>query len=176
MANEPKTDDDLQKKVKEAKRKDDVQQKADKKKADSQGEVEKLKETLARCMADMQNYKRRADEEKMQFVKYANTEFLKLLLPIIDNFDRACRQVPESLAEDAWAKGVISTHDELIKAIEKIGVKKMTTIGQKLDLTRHEAMLSGAGEKDVIIEEFEPGYLYNEATLKAAKVKVGDGS
>ena len=139
-------------------------------------ETAKLKEALARTMADFQNFKRRAEEDKMRFVKFANADLLKELLPIIDNFDRACVHVPDELKEDVWAKGVVSTHDELMKALDKIGVKKTETVGQKFDPTKHDALMSGPGEKDVIIEELEPGYIYNDTTIKAAKVKVGDGS
>ena len=127
-------------------------------------------------MADFQNFKRRAEEDKMRFVKFANAELLKELLPIIDNFDRSCQHIPEGLKEDAWTKGVIHTHDDLMKALEKIGVKKMETVGQKLDPVKHEALISAPGEKDVIIEVLEPGYTYNDTTIKAAKVKVGDGN
>ncbi len=95
MADEPKKDDDLQKKVEEAKKTDEEEQKADEQEMDSQDEAGQLKEQLARCMADMQNMKRRAEEDKMQFVKFANAELLKELLPIIDNFDRAFSQVAE---------------------------------------------------------------------------------
>ena len=119
--------------------------------------------------------RRRAEEDKFRFIKFANAEMLKMLLPIIDNFDRACQQVPEDLKENGWCTGVVTTHDELMKALEKLGVKRIPTVGERLDPTCHEAMLSDAGEKDVILEELEPGYTYHNETIKAAKVKVGDG-
>ncbi|MBN2096440.1 nucleotide exchange factor GrpE [Candidatus Peregrinibacteria bacterium] len=169
-------DDDLKKKVEEAKAEDEKQNAVETQHAASEQQVADLKDQLARCLADMQNMKRRAEEDKFRFVKFANAEMLKTLLPIIDNFDRACQHLPETLKTDEWAKGVISTHDELMKALEKLGVKRVPTVGEKLDPTRHEAMLSDKGEKDVVLEELEPGYLYHDETLKPAKVKVGNGS
>jgi len=169
-------DDDLQKKVEDAQAADEKTQAKETKEADKTDEIGQLKDQLARCLADMQNMKRRAEEDKFRFVKFANAELLKTLLPIIDNFDRACQHLPENLKTDEWAKGVISTHDELMKALEKLGVKRVPTVGEKLDPTKHEAMLSDKGEKDVILEELEPGYLYHDETLKPAKVKVGDGN
>ena len=172
--------DDLQAKIEEAKKADEKVHEQEHEQAKAQDETEKqmnaLKEALARCMADMQNYKRRAEEDKMRFVKFANSELLKELIPIIDNFDRSCQHLPDSLKEDAWAKGVMHTHDDLMKALEKIGVKRIETVGKKLDPTKHEAVLQGPGEKDVVVEELEPGYMYHEETLKPAKVKVGDGT
>jgi molecular chaperone GrpE len=167
--------DDLMKKVEEAAKKDEEIKETEAKKDEAQVKIEELTASLQRCMADMQNYKRRAEEDKMRFVKFANGELLKMLLPIIDNFDRACQHLPENLKEDVWAKGVVHTHDDLMKAVTKIGVKRIETVGKKLDPSKHEAVLAGPGEKDVITEELEPGYSYHEETLKPAKVKVGNG-
>lgn len=138
-------------------------------------EAQQLKDQLARCLADMQNMKRRAEEDKFQFIKFANAEMLKALLPIIDNFDRACQQIPENLTEDNWCKGVVSTHDELMKVLEKLGIKRIKTVGEKLNPSLHEALMQTPGEKDIIMNEMEPGYTYHEQTLKPAKVSVGNG-
>jgi molecular chaperone GrpE len=167
--------DDLMAKLEEAVKKDEEINQTEVKKDEAQIKIEELTSALQRCMADMQNYKRRAEEDKMRFVKFANSEFLKIIIPIIDNFDRSCQHLPDALKEDAWAKGVMHTHDDLMKALAKIGVKRIETVGKKLDPTKHEAVLQGPGEKDVVTEELEPGYSYHDETVKAAKVKVGNG-
>jgi molecular chaperone GrpE len=177
--------DDLQKKVaaaaeasaaeEEAQQADEEKQEVEEKELGDSEQIDELKEQLARCMADMQNFKRRAEEDKSKWIKFANYELLKELLPIIDNFDRACQQIPDNLKDDGWVKGVVHTHDDMMKALEKFGVKRIETVGKPLDPNLHEAVMQGEGEKDVIIEEFEPGYTYHEQTLKAAKVKVGSG-
>ena len=138
--------------------------------------IEELTAALTRVMADMQNYKRRTEEDQGNFVKFANAELLKILLPVIDNFDRSTEHIPDDLRGNDWAKGVIQIHDELLKTLEKAGVKRIKTIGEKLDPNLHEGLMAGPGEKDEIIEEFEPGYTLNENVIKAAKVKVGDGT
>ena len=176
MADDKKIKDELQEKVEAAQQEDqDVHEEAEEKMSSDQ-QADGLKEALARCMADMQNMKRRSEEDKMRFVKFANAELLRSLLPIVDNFDRACQHIPENLKEDNWTKGVVTTHDELMKALGKMGVSRISSLGERLDPTKHEAVLQGEGEKDIIVEEFEPGYSYNGEVLKAAKVKVGNGS
>jgi molecular chaperone GrpE len=179
MADEPKTDDQpqdyLKAKVEEAQAQDEQKNAEAEESVQQEDETEQLKEQLARCMADMQNYKRRAEEDKAAFVKFANAELLKEILPIIDNFDRAFSQVAEHISEEPWVQGVTQTHETFVKTLAKLGVNKIPTVGETLDPTRHEAVMQGFGEKDKVIEELEPGYLYNEVTLKAAKVKVGDG-
>ncbi len=170
--------DDLNQKIK------DAQAEADEKEAETEeGEVseekdpaEALKEALARSMADLQNYKRRSEQERSQFVKLANAELLKSLLPIFNNLNRSVQHLPEAMAENEWAKGVIHINTDLLKTLESLGVVKMKTVGEKLDPNQHEALMSGPGEKDLITEEFEPGYLMNGEIVKPAKVKVGDGS
>ncbi len=145
--------------------------------AEPEGDKEaELKEALARAMADLQNYKRRSEEEKVGFLKFAYSKLLSSLLPVFDNLGRSVSHLPDELKENEWAKGVIHINSDLLKTLESLGIKKMETIGQKLDPNKHEALMAGPGEKDTIVEEFEPGYTMGEEVIKAAKVKVGDGS
>ncbi len=150
----------------------DEQQKGD----DKDAQIEELTGALARAMADLQNYKRRTEEEQGSFVKFANAELLKILLPVIDNFDRSAEHMPDDLKGNDWAKGVVQIHDDLLKTLEKAGVKRIKTVGEKLNPNLHEGLIAGPGKKDEIIEEFEPGYTLNDNVIKPAKVKVGDGT
>ena len=144
--------DDLQQKVQRAQAEDQERQANEETTAEPN--AEELKNALARALADLQNYKRRTEEDKAKFVKFANAE----------------------LKGNDWAKRVVQIDQELNKTLTGLGVKRIETVGQKLDTRQHEALMSGPGEKDVVIEEFEPGYLLNDEVIKPAKVKVGDGS
>lgn len=175
QSSSPSDNGDLTAKIKEAQAKDEAQNQASQAMDEKEQKIKQLTETLQRCMADMQNMKRRAEEDRVKWAKFANVDLLKQLLPIVDNFNRACDQLPEELKENGWTKGVMQTHQDLLKMLERVGVKKMETIGQKLDPTKHEALMQGSGEKDRIIEEFDAGYIYHDQTLKPAKVKVGNG-
>lgn len=128
--------------------------------------INELSEALARCVADMQNYKRRSEEERGKWVKFANTELLMALIPTIDNFHRSVEHLPEDLKKNDWVKGILQIHDHFLKTLEKIGVKKIECVGKPLDLNQHEALISGTGEKDVVIEELEAGYVYHEQVLR----------
>lgn len=142
-------------------------------------EVEKLKKELEemtdlskRALADLQNYKRRSEEEKMAFIKFANAAFVQDLLPSIENIYRAL----EHENKDAeWAKGVEQTLKQLTQTLEKTGLKVMETTGQTFDPNLHEALLVAPGEKDKIIAELEKGYTFNGKVIKQAKVQVGNG-
>jgi molecular chaperone GrpE len=84
--------------------------------------------------------------------------------------------MPEDLKDNDWAKGIDSIVKQFEQIMEKFNIKKMKTVGEKFDPNLHEAVANGPGEKDVITEEFEGGYLLGEEALKPAKVKVGDGT
>lgn len=168
--------DDLNEKVEAAKAADQSNQQAQNEEDSKDAKIEELTGQLARAIADLQNFKRRSEEEKASFVKFANLELLKTILPILDNLDRSVTHLPEELKDNEWTKGMLHIHDDLIKTFEKLGIKKIETVGSKLDPVKHEAMLAGVGEKDVIVEEFEPGYTLFDDVIKVAKVMVGDGS
>ncbi len=137
---------------------------------------QKLEEMMTiskHALADLQNYKRRAEEDRLQFVQYANVELILALLPAFNNVDRALRHEPKN---EEWVKGVEQTLRELTQVLIKFNVQPIAALGQKFDPKLHEALMTGPGEKDMVIEEFEKGYLLGDRVLKPARVKVGDGS
>lgn len=173
--------DDLLKKVNDLQAETEAKEQEEATQQDDSGtssddQINELKAALARAMADLQNFKRRSEEEKASFVKFANAQLLKSLLPIFDNLSRSVQHLPEDLKGNEWAKGIVHINSDLLKNLETLGIQKMKTVGEKLDPKKHEALMAGPGEKDVIVEEFEPGYEMNGEVVKAAKVKVGDGT
>ena len=168
-------DEDLDKKIEDAKAQDEAENQTQQKQDDKDAKIEELTGQLARAMADMQNFKRRSEEEKASFVKFANAEMLKMILPILDNLDRSVSHLPDELKDNEWAKGMRHIHADLLKTFEKLNITKVKTVGEKLDPNKHEALMAGPGEVDMIVEEFEPGYMIGDEVLKVAKVKVGDG-
>lgn len=171
---------DLEAMLKEAEQSAAAQEEATQAETQAQGstqaKIDELTAALARCMADLSNFKRRTDEERVRWMHVATVDLLKSLLVIFDNFDRCSQHLPESLKTNDWAKGVIQVHDDLMKTLNKLGVQKIPTVGEKVDPNRHEAMLKVPGEANVIVAEFEAGYLYKDTVIKPARVSVGDGN
>lgn len=168
--------DDLEEKIKAAQTADQANQQVQNDADAKDAKIEELKDQLARAMADLQNFRRRSEEEKASFVKWANAELLKNILPILDNLDRSVIHLPDELKENEWTKGMLQIHNDLLKTFEKLGIKKIKTLGERLNPKKHEALIAGPGEKDMITEEFEPGYTLGDEVIKVAKVKVGDGT
>ncbi len=135
-----------------------------------------LLETAKRTAADLQNFKRRVEEERSNLKIYANTELLKALFPVIDNLKRAFDHLPEDLKSHEWVKGISAIEKQLLETLASIGLEPIKTIGEKFNPEFHEAVMQGPGEKDQIAQEFEKGFSFKGHTIKPAKVKVGDGT
>ena len=138
--------------------------------------VEELTDTAKRAVAELQNSKKRMEEEKAHFAKFACANVFAQILPVFDSFERAKQNLPEDLAENEWVKGVGAIVKQFEQIMEQFKITKMKTVGEKFDPNFHEAIAQGEGEKDVITEELEGGYMMEDQALRPAKVKVGDGS
>ncbi|HLG25908.1 MAG TPA: nucleotide exchange factor GrpE [Candidatus Gracilibacteria bacterium] len=138
----------------------------------SQTRLQEMTNISQRALADLQNYKRRAEEEKAGFVTFANAALFSELLPAIQNIDRALTHEPK---DAEWIKGTEQSMKQLQQITEKMGLKPIPTIGEKFNPLMHEALLTAPGEKDKILEELEKGYMLGERVLKPARVKVGNG-
>ena len=124
-----------------------------------------------RALADLQNFKRRSEEEKIAFTTYANAALFNELIPVIDNASRALEHENK---DEEWKKGAEQTLKQLVQTTEKLGLNPVPTDGP-FDPTMHEALLTGPGEKDKVTEVLEKGYMLGDKVIKMARVKVGNG-
>lgn len=138
-------------------------------------QLAEMTEHAKRAVADLQNYKRRIEEDQKNFVQFAVSGLLLELLPILNNFERAIKHIPDETSE--FGKGIIQIYNHLKQILEKAGLTQIQADpGTIFNPNFHEALLQGQGEKDKITEELEKGYMLGEKVLKPAKVKVGNGS
>lgn len=130
------------------------------------------------AQAEFQNVKRRMEEEFRKQLKYANSEFIKNLLPVLDNFERALKAAEQTQNYDALIGGVNGTLKQLLSALQKAGVTPIEAVGQEFDPTYHEAI--GHTESDeypanTVAEELQKGYLMEDRVLRPTLVKVAQG-
>ena len=135
-----------------------------------------MTDIAGRAQADLQNAKIRMQKDSEDIRKFASEAFLLKLLPTIDNFQRAFLHLPEELKTQEWVKGITAIEQNLIRQISEMGLKKMECLGQQVDTARHEVITIGPGKEGVIIDVIEDGYELHGKVLRAAKVRVGDGS
>lgn len=135
-----------------------------------------LIQDLQRVRADFENYRKRTDDEKGEAKKKGEYSAILKLLPVIDNIERAISHVPKELQDNSWVKGVVTLQKSLEKSLKDLNVvridaKKGTVFNPNL----HEAIQfdeDNDGDKEVIAEELQAGYLYHNTPIRHAMVKV----
>ena len=130
---------------------------------------------VLRLAADFENTKKRLERERKMSLKYAEENILRELLPGIDNIERAMDQGRESDNIEGLLEGVELTRDGLVATLEKYGVKAIESIGQPFDPNIHEAIAMEESEEiapNMVLREFQKGYVYKDRLLRPAKVIV----
>ena len=141
-------------------------------------ENNRLREQALRAVADLDNYRRRAQAEREQIVQYGNERLLRSVLPIVDDFQRSVESGAQTRDFESFFQGVSMINDKLKKMLEAQGVTKIETVGQPFSVDLHEALMRQPSDapEDTVITELEPGYMYGDKVLRHAKVIVSAGS
>jgi molecular chaperone GrpE len=151
--------------------------------------VESLKKALAeekakaegylaswqRAQADFLNFKKRAEQERSETVRFGNAALILSLLPVLDDLERALDSVPEDLAGVSWVDGINLIYRKFKTILEEHGVSEIKALGEPFDPHLHESMLLGEGEEGKVVEEIQKGYILHDRVLRPTKVKVGKG-
>ncbi len=139
-------------------------------------QIAALTETAARALADLQNFRRRSEEDKKSFVQFANSALILEILPTLDHFKRAFDNIPPELKNHDLITGFKQIEKSLLTALEKTGLITIEALGKAFDPHLHEALMEAPGEKGLVIEEITKGYLLFDRVLRPSKVKVGNGA
>jgi grpE len=138
--------------------------------------IDELTLDLQRTRADFENYRKRVEAEKQSAHSMGQAKSVMKLLPVIDTIERAIANVPEELADNAWAKGVAGLGKQLDKQLKEIGLEKIDAKpGTLFNPELHQAVQfdeAADGEKEVIAEELRAGYTLDGAVIRDAMVKV----
>ena len=142
-------------------------------------EIFNLKEALLRNQADLQNFKRRKEEETERFNKYKNEELVKELLPIVDNFERAISMDDNDLADEVskFLAGFKLIYTNTVNILNKYEVKEIKAEGVEFDPTYHHAVLTDHDDNKpagVVLEVLQKGYMYKDRVIRPAMVKVNE--
>ena len=107
-------------------------------------QINNLKEALLRNQAELQNYKRRKEEETDKILKYKNEDILKELLGVVDNFERAIKMDDNDLSDEVskFLNGFKLIYSNTINILNKFDVKEISSEGVEFDATYHHAVLT----------------------------------
>ena len=144
-------------------------------------EAAEYKDRLLRTLAEMENLRKRTEREVADARLYGIASFAREVLAVADNMHRALSAVGPELREggDAQVKvlieGVELTERELLKALEKSGVKKFSPQGEKFDPNLHQAMFeleTTEGPPGYVAQVIQAGYMIGDRVLRPAMVAV----
>jgi molecular chaperone GrpE len=138
-------------------------------------QIAELTAALQRERADAINVRRRADEDRARMASIHKASVVRALLPVIDNFDRALKHVPEELVSNDYIKGVEAVVKQFEKTLADIGVQRIKTVGEPFNPELHEAVSMDEGDgggNEIVSEELQSGYILGDEVLRHAMVKV----
>ena len=147
--------------------------------AELNNQITVLKETLLRNQAELQNYKRRKEEETERILKYKNEDLLKELLNVVDNFERAIKMDDNDLSDEVskFLAGFKLIYGNTVNILNKFDVKEISAEGVEFDANYHHAVLTEHDETKpagVVLEVLQKGYTYKDRVIRPAMVKVNE--
>ena len=161
--------------------------KPEKKKISKESEIEKklreenttLNEKVLRISAEMQNMRRRYEEEKSNIYKYEGEELIVKLLAIVDNFERAISLDDRDLSDELskFLSGFKMIYTNLLNILDSMEVKAIECEGLEFDPNKMEAVLTEKDENlpaNVVLEVLQKGYTYKDKVIRVAMVKVNE--
>ena len=151
--------------------------KEDAEKKKLQEEVAMLKDKFLRTSAEMQNMKRRMEQERANLLKYDGEELIKKLLPVVDNFERAISMDDANLEDELskFLNGFKMIYGNLNDTLQGYEVIAMDILGKPFDPNTMNAVLveeADGVEPNIVIDVLQKGYTYKGKVIRYAMVKV----
>jgi molecular chaperone GrpE len=140
-------------------------------------EAAAAQERYLRTLAEFDNFRRRTARERDDWRRLAQEELLREILPVLDNFDRALAAAPAPGVDDAggFRAGVELIHRDFLNALERLGVRPFSAVGEAFDPQRHEAVARverGDVADHTVVGEAQRGFLFRDRVLRPARVVV----
>ncbi len=132
-----------------------------------------------RAKADLINARKRDNEDKKEFIKYANQDLIGEILVVLDSFEMAFvnKEVWEKVDKN-WRIGVEYIYSQLVSVLDKFDLKALNPVGQKFDPNHHISIegvaVTDKAQDGMIVEVVQKGYELNGKVVRAPKVKVGE--
>lgn len=145
--------------------------------AKAEAEIAELKDKILRQAADFANFRKHSMATHTDLVLNGGKKVLESLLPILDDMERAEKNMAESSDAETLREGVSLVFQKFIRTLEQHGLKKMETKDAAFDTDFHEAVAlfptDEAEKKNHVIDCVQNGYLLNDKVIRHAKVVVG---
>ena len=131
-----------------------------------------LYDRLLRKQAEFENFRRRSDRDRSEFLQFAVMDLIRELLPVVDDFGRALKT---DTTDESYAKGIELIYQRLYDILKRMGLEPIEAVGQKFDPNIHQAVdrvETEDVEDQTILEEYQRGYNFKGKLLRPVMVKV----
>jgi molecular chaperone GrpE len=128
-----------------------------------------------RALADYQNLKKRTEQEKQKSLSLFSAEFIRALLPVVDDMQRAFNMIDPQFKDSKWIEGFRIIQRNLQDILKAHGCTEIECIGKPFDPNLHEAVAYENGAEGIVISEHRKGYMIKDQVLRASQVAVGNG-
>jgi molecular chaperone GrpE len=140
-------------------------------------EIDLYKDKYVRLFAEFDNYKRRNAKEKIELIQTAGKEVITSLLDVLDDCDRAEKQISNSNDIDHLKQGIQLVFNKLRNTLHAKGLKAMESLDSEFDVEKHESItdieVPEKSKKGKVVDEVVKGYYLNDKLIRFAKVVVG---
>ncbi|MCK4614389.1 MAG: nucleotide exchange factor GrpE [Thermoplasmata archaeon] len=136
--------------------------------------VNDYREALQRVAADFDNFRKRSEKDRESIIKFANEGLISRLLDVLDNLERALKNV-EDREEDPFVQGIQMIYDQSLKIMEEEGLEAIDKTGVAFDPYKHEAMMQVVNdelEENTVIDILQKGYYLKNKVIRPAKVQI----
>ena len=142
-------------------------------------QIAALEDDKLRLMAELRNVTQRAEREKQQALRYAEADFARGLLTVLDDLERTLESIKTADNVESVAEGVRIVYDHFVKVLAAHKIEPLESIGQPFDPDLHEAMMQQPSEEHdagVVMQELARGYKMRDRVIRHTKVIVSSGS
>jgi molecular chaperone GrpE len=138
-------------------------------------EIEQQRNLAQRAQAELANYRRRTEEERISLQQYSNSRLLIKLLPVVDELGMAVNHADEKGPSDSWLEGVKLIQRKVTNLLESEGISKIAAVGVQFDPVEHEAVGTQEATQHppgYIVEVVRNGYRLHDRVIQPAQVVV----
>lgn len=142
-----------------------------------EAKIAELEDRYLRLFSEYENFRKRTSREKSELITASKADTFKVLLPVLDDFDRALKSIGDASDVDSLKEGVDLIYDKMVKSLGAQGLKEMDIIEKEFNAEEHEAITNIPAPskklKGKILDVVEKGYILNEKIIRFPKVVVG---
>ena len=149
----------------------------EKKKDKKDIQIDELTDKYKRTMAEFDNFRKRTEKEKSAMYEVGARDVIEKILPVVDNFERGLKTVAEEEKDNPFVDGMDKIYKQLMKTLEDMDVKPIEALDKEFDPAFHNAVMHVDDEnvgENVIVEEFQKGYMYRNTVVRHSMVKVAN--